>query len=156
MSKIYALVDVDTGEVGTVAHLNSALHADGDSLSDEIFVKDIDNESDPDSFITAKYWTGSAWADKPEKPGEYYKFVRASVSWVVDTDRLWTDIRGIRDEKLFSCDWAVLPDSPLSESDLTTAKTYRTNLRNIPQTANTATIYSPDDITWPTTPSFLA
>ena len=73
MSKIYALVDVDTGEVGTVAHLNSALHADGDSLSDEIFVKDIDNESDPDSFITAKYWTGSAWADKPEKPGEYYK-----------------------------------------------------------------------------------
>lgn len=42
-------------------------------------------------------------------------------------------IRARRDELLTATDWTVLPDSPLSESDVHEWKVYRQTLRDIPQ-----------------------
>ena len=46
----------------------------------------------------------------------------------------WERIRTLRDFWLNKTDWTILPDSPLSETQKTNYRTYRTNLRNIPTT----------------------
>ena len=46
----------------------------------------------------------------------------------------WDRIRGERTALLNNTDWTVMPDSPLSSDKQQEYKTYRTNLRNIPQT----------------------
>jgi len=57
------------------------------------------------------------------------------------------DARSERDGWLKHCDWTVMPDSPLSDSDKTAWQTYRQALRDVP-----AQVGFPDNITWPTKP----
>jgi len=57
------------------------------------------------------------------------------------------DARSERDGLLKYCDWTVMPDSPLSDSDKTAWQTYRQALRDVPAQAG-----FPDNITWPTKP----
>jgi hypothetical protein len=57
------------------------------------------------------------------------------------------DARSERDGWLKYCDWTVMPDSPLSDSDKTAWQTYRQALRDVPAQAG-----FPDNITWPTKP----
>lgn len=66
------------------------------------------------------------------------------------TDDLWKEIRSKRDELLAACDWSVLPDSPLTSTDLATAKQYRNTLRQIPQTYS-----DPTKVIWPDVPTIL-
>lgn len=46
----------------------------------------------------------------------------------------WVRVRGQRTDLLKSTDWTVSPDSPLSSEKQQEYRTYRTNLRNIPET----------------------
>tara|TARA_A200000113_G_scaffold135103_1_gene121529 strand:- start:1503 stop:1997 length:495 start_codon:yes stop_codon:yes gene_type:complete len=46
----------------------------------------------------------------------------------------WDRIRGERTALLNNTDWTVMPDSPLSSEKKQEYTTYRSNLRNIPQT----------------------
>ena len=46
----------------------------------------------------------------------------------------WDRVRESRTFFLRQSDWAVLPDSPLSDTDKASYETYRTNLRDIPAT----------------------
>ena len=46
----------------------------------------------------------------------------------------WDRVRGERTALLFNTDWSVMSDSPLASDKQQEYKTYRTNLRNIPQT----------------------
>ena len=46
----------------------------------------------------------------------------------------WDRVRGERTSLLIDTDWSVMPDSPLASDKQQEYKTYRTNLRNIPQT----------------------
>lgn len=54
----------------------------------------------------------------------------AETAWLNSWDR----IRGERTTLLNNTDWTISPDSPLSSEKQQEYKTYRTNLRNIPQT----------------------
>ena len=60
----------------------------------------------------------------------------------------WANVRSQRDRKIAATDWRVIVASESDEgSDLPTKwKTYRTNLRDITEQADT------DNITWPTEP----
>jgi hypothetical protein len=58
-----------------------------------------------------------------------------------------SDARSERDGWLKYCDWTVMPDSPLSDSDKAAWQTYRQALRDVPAQAG-----FPDNITWPTKP----
>jgi len=53
---------------------------------------------------------------------------------IEDAFNSWDRVRGQRSGLLDSTDWTVSPDSPLSSDKQQEYKTYRTNLRNIPQT----------------------
>lgn len=57
------------------------------------------------------------------------------------------DARAKRNGLLSYSDWAVMPDSPLSDSDKTAWQTYRQSLRDVPDQSG-----FPDNITWPTKP----
>ena len=152
MSTKWAVVETGNGEVLSVHSLSSSAYTDGEEYEAGYIIKNMSSVSNPESYIDEKYWTGSAWADKPTKTGEYYKFV--SEAWTLDNDRLWEEIRRLRNLDLAASDWAVVSDTPLSTSQLTEVKTYRTALRNIPQNTP-SNVDHPDNITWPTPPSCL-
>ncbi|WP_198651772.1 tail fiber assembly protein [Salinicola sp. RZ23] len=63
----------------------------------------------------------------------------------------WTDIRTRRDALLRACDYAVMPDYPLTDDQLAEVKAYRQALRDIPETAG-----DPDAVEWPAKPEVLA
>ena len=68
-------------------------------------------------------------------------------------------LRGYRNVLLNSCDWTVMPDSPLSESKQTEWKTYRQSLRDITKTASPkmrtdiSNMLDVKSVTWPTKPT---
>lgn len=72
--------------------------------------------------------------------------------WKFSTE-LWLDVvlRPRRNALLSACDWAVLPDSPLSSEKLAEWKTYRQSLRDFPAAAVAAEDYS-DATNWPNKP----
>ena len=59
------------------------------------------------------------------------------------------DARAERNGLLSVSDWAVMPDSPLSDSDKTAWQTYRQALRDLPDHANWPDLAAGD---WPTKP----
>ena len=68
-------------------------------------------------------------------------------------------LRGYRNVLLNSCDWTVMPDSPLSDSKKTEWKTYRQSLRDITKTASPkmrtdiSNMLDVKSVTWPTKPT---
>lgn len=58
----------------------------------------------------------------------------------------WAVVRADRNQRLASCDWTQLPDSPLSAEVKSQWATYRQALRDVTQQSN------PFAIMWPTAP----
>lgn len=63
----------------------------------------------------------------------------------------WADVRKKRDSLLRACDYAVMPDYPLTEAQKAEVTAYRQALRDIPQGFD-----SPDTVEWPAKPEVLA
>ena len=66
------------------------------------------------------------------------------------------ELRIVRNSLLSNSDWAVMSDSPLSESKQTEWKTYRQKLRDITKTASPKILnlrLDPSSVTFPTKPS---
>ena len=45
----------------------------------------------------------------------------------------WKELRILRDDKLFRCDWTQVPDAPLTEVQIEQWKIYRQTLRDLPE-----------------------
>jgi len=95
------------------------------------------------------YWINSQITKKPTQPGSYYDWV--GQEWVLDSARLYVEIKRLRVNKLFSCDWTQLPDSSLSSEKKAEWATYRQALRDFP--SNNPNLTSTNDIPWPAEPS---
>lgn len=67
----------------------------------------------------------------------------------MDTVDPWIEIRASRDELLKRSDWTQLADTPLTGPQVADWQTYRTDLRDIPQTY----AGNPEGVVWPTEPS---
>jgi hypothetical protein len=65
----------------------------------------------------------------------------------------WPQIRKHRDQLLAASDWAVLPDSPLTDAQRTEAITYRQALRDLPTAQSGVARF--EDIVWPEGPEEL-
>ena len=89
--------------------------------------------------------------DDAEIGGTYNGSTATFARKVVTDDRTdaekENDARSQRNALLTQSDWAVMPDSPLSDSDKTSWQTYRQALRDVSDQAG-----FPDNITWPTKP----
>lgn len=65
----------------------------------------------------------------------------------------WPQIRERRNFLLKESDWTQMPDSPLKESDIFIARTYRQALRDLPKNQSKAKSFS--QIVWPPKPDFI-
>jgi len=112
--------------------------------------------ADAGNFMSTKCWSYSAnaWISREVKPNAHAVWMNGTWTW--DSALLLGDIRRERNKIIFQSDWAILPDSPLTEAEKTEVRTYRTALRNLPANLDMTTISSLDDVTWPTVPSCLA
>lgn len=106
-------------------------------------------------FMERYYWDGSSWAHRGYKPNPGANWDATNSVWDKNLTYLMSEIRNERSRLLYSCDWAILPDSPLTDAEQTEVRTYRTALRDLPANLDMNTISSLDDVTWPTVPSCL-
>jgi hypothetical protein len=151
MSRSYAYINPETGEVRFTQKLSRSVHdniIDGEMNGDSI-VRDSTEQHSID-FVNEKYWDfqSEIWQDKPEKPGDYYKWNLSE--WEFDSERFWTGLRKRRNLLLSSSDWTRLDDNGLSDTQREEWATYRQALRDI--TENLNNIESLDDVPWPTKP----
>ena len=147
MSRIWAVIDKENGEVVATMHMNSTDISDGADYGDGFFVKDITSEYNPDSFIITKYWS-DGWQNLPEKPQGSYKLEGGA--WVFNQVEFLAILRADRNNKLLASDWTQIADSPLSGEAKAEWATYREALRNVP--ANNQSATSTEGVSWPTEP----
>ena len=147
--KKFAIADISTGEVNSsVSPATDDMYADRQIFKDKIFIEIPFDASDME-YIQTKYWKDNQWNTREERPGEYY--VWENYSWNLDTNKLAEAIRHERTNLLFSSDWTVMPDSPLTEAKKLEWQTYRQALRDVPQ--NNLNITHINEVVWPTPPA---
>ena len=105
-----------------------------------------------DEFVRTRYWNGTAWTTRTDRPNKVATW--NGTAWTWSSSDFLDLVRNERQFKLLESDWAVLPDSPLSDSEITAVKTYRTALRNF-TTTTMPTSGLMSDLTWPTKPACL-
>ena len=130
---------------------------------DKLVIKDGDGISglelkDFPSDVWAVQWDGSkGTVEKRDLSVTDITDITPYNAWIAEYDTAkggfetpdWeVDGRQQRDDLLASCDWVVLPDSPISGDKLAEWKTYRQALRDLP--ANTTDW---ENVIYPTQPS---
>ena len=98
-------------------------------------------------FIKTNYWDGE-WKSRSTPPNSYSSW--DGTDWVWSMDDLMKDVRKIRTNLLFGCDWTQLPDSPLTDEVKLEWQQYRQELRDLQFVSND--ISNVDDVNWPTPP----
>lgn len=103
-------------------------------------------------WMDTHVWNGSAFVSRTEKPNKVATWSNNAWSW--DVDEFKDLVRKKRDGLLYECDWALVSDSPLTQSEKDDVIAYRTDLRNITDTTMPSSGLI-DDVSWPTKPSCL-
>ena len=98
-------------------------------------------------FIQENYWDGE-WKSRVSPPNKYSSW--NGTDWVWSMDDLMRDVRKIRTNLLYGCDWTQLPDSPLTDEVKLEWQQYRQELRDLQFVSND--ISNVDDVSWPTPP----
>lgn len=67
----------------------------------------------------------------------------------------WAELRSLRDNRLFICDWTQLPNAPLTEQQKQAWEVYRQELRNLPEniTDPKPLVLDENHPSWPAPPS---
>ena len=98
-------------------------------------------------FIQENYWDGE-WKSRVSPPNKYSSW--NGTDWVWSMDDLMRDVRKIRTNLLYGCDWTQLPDSPLTDEVKLEWQQYRQELRDLQFVSND--ISNVADVSWPTPP----
>lgn len=117
---------------------------------DGAFCIEIPVDVDLEEFHKTKYYKNGEWKTRSEKPNEYSFWNLETENWEVDSERLYAELRAVRDGKLFQSDWTQIPDAPLTAEQKAAWATYRQELRDVP--ANNTNITDLSQVTWPTEP----
>lgn len=104
------------------------------------------------SWKDTHWWNGSTWVSRDSRPNKVAVWVSGAWSW--DSEAFLDLVRTERRKHLIFSDWAVLPDSALTEAELTDVKAYRTALRNFTTTTMPESGRL-EDLVWPTKPACL-
>jgi hypothetical protein len=149
MSRTYAFVDIDTGDVKFTQTVSSMINLTDGEINGDSLVVDITNDHENENlYATSKYYD-NGWKDKPTKPGNYYKWTKSG--WEFDSGRFWSKVRSQRDSLLVQSDWTQLSDAPLTDAQKAEWQTYRQALRDVPINNSAAT--SLEEVVWPAAPT---
>jgi len=152
--KYIATVNVETGVIENVGTAPGAdLPVEGIVDGKEIvWIPSEGWEGKDNLTIHEEYYRREGtWFHRGPRPTPSHTWNVNTRAWEFDPVDFWAGVRFERDQKLFFCDWTILPDSPLTASKKTEWETYRQQLRDIPSTNQNVTSVS--DITWPTPPA---
>ena len=103
-------------------------------------------------WMDSHYWNGTTWVSRTARPNRIATW--ANDAWTWNEDSFKDLVREERRLKISECDWAVLPDSPITGDDLNLVKAYRTDLRDFLSTTMPASGRL-EDLIWPARPSCL-
>lgn len=106
-------------------------------------------------FMEQYWWNGTAWTFRGEKPSEFSSWDSNTSNWAKNEPILIAAIKNLRNIKLSECDWVTVSDTPLSDSQVSEALTYRQTLRDLPSALDMSSIDYIQDVTWPTAPAFI-
>ncbi len=142
-------VALDTGEIEKAGRCEASLFHHQGTGNGRLIA--IDGEPpNPERF----YWTGSAFAEYPPRPGPWAKWngngwvdPRTPADFAKITAQKWAALRQERDRLLALCDWTQVPDVPLTVTQKLAWQSYRRALRDMPE--KTA---DPAKPVWPTPP----
>ncbi len=149
----YAFCDFETGNIDsimTVANVQNFVEGKGPDGRWAIL---LDRDTNHKEAMDKTYWdpVAGSWQARAAPPTPYYKWT-AGKKWQLDSDRVRTELRIERNQRLGECDWTQLSDSQLSDSKKAEWATYRQALRDVPANAN-AELDSLNGFAWPTQPS---
>ena len=148
--KQFAFINDNGSVVYITSPGNDEDYVDGQTYGDYV-AKEIPHDVDGSVFIRTQYFKNEEWREKPTKPSDHYNWDLTSESWVLDHERLMKDVRQLRDQKLFLCDWTQIPDAPLTAEQKSAWSTYRQELRDVP--INNTNVTSREEVVWPTMPA---
>ena len=150
---VYALAVIDTNtEVYYLQSPGALFDDEGPWKQDNSYTVVHIHTQVPDmtGFRQTSYYKDGAWKSREWK-GDYYTWSEDTESWSFNSSKFWTDVRQLRDTKLYSCDWTQLDDCKLSITKKGEWTEYRQALRDIP--TDNADIKELDRIIWPAQPS---
>ena len=127
----------------------------GDGTSTVIATSaDVGNNSGQ-KFIERNYFKNENWTFRGDKPNNLAFWDTSNEVWDKNEIAMLAQIRDERNGKLFVTDWTMVSDSPLSAAQQLEVETYRTSLRDFPDSLDLTNISNPSEVVWPTPPSFL-
>jgi len=154
--KYVAVVNSTTGEIKQLFTARGQNLAEGyhEELGGTV-VHIFDELLSTTQFVNTTYYDmeTSTWLSREAKPNGVATWDGSAWTW--NNDDLLNLIRLERNSRIQKTDWAVLPDSPLTEAQKTEAQTYRQGLRDISSTVDMSSIRRMRDVVWPTKPDFL-
>ena len=149
--------------VKSTGEISSLQRAKGDGnliegyseIHDATIVHVLLDITNPAEFIETSVYNFDTqqWDPRPRAPNRLAQW--NGTAWTWDKEDLYGLVKIARNNLLSDCDWAIMPDSPLSEEQLTEAREYRQALRDIRDTIDLDVLQAAEDVVWPTKPSFL-
>ncbi len=107
-------------------------------------------------YISTRVWSDDAYAfvPVPRRPNPIADWDWSTEQWVWDSEVILNEIRTERNRILMQSDWALMPDSPLSDEQKEEMRAYRKALRDFPSTLDMTQVMSPQDVEdWPVHPA---
>lgn len=120
-------------------------------IKEGVLLQEIPMETDNSYWIHNKVWQNNAWADKPTQPSSRHVWTANGWELQINSEEEWHVIRSRRDSLLADSDFSQIADTPLSDTQRASYRTYRQALRDLPANQSSAATF--DDIVWPTGPS---
>ena len=135
--------------LGEVAYVVNGGDYENNTIWNSMLIKEIETDLPDGEFALRYYYSDNTWKEKPEKPKGSYSWT--GDHWALDLAALEEELRSIRNDALRDSDWAVLPDSPISDELKLKYISYRQTLRDLPSMYSDAT--SLTQIVWPVEPT---
>ena len=146
-----AYYNTSTGEIARMDHPGGSYPPEGpDPDNEELYRLHITHAIEDLARWMETHWVKNGVITERSSPTFYESWDPVNEEWVLNSEKLWKEVRKQRGSKLASTDWTQLRDSNLTAEQVNAWQIYRQDLRDIPY--NYVNITDPDDITWPTPP----
>lgn len=161
MTHGYVTTDATTGRILSIRYATGTPPTDGvvgDYRNITLTDSNLPNQQclDFDHFVMNYYYNSatSTFVNTGLPANEHASWDFTNSAWTWDASKVTEEIRAKRNGLLTNTDYAVLPDAPFTDAEVTEIKTYRQTLRDFPSTV-TGTPATANDVTWPTKPACL-